>query len=569
MKIYILIALTLFQLIIFSEKTYAGGGLTGGSTEITQILNNGELLLIDSSEAITAVSTAAEQIDSIIFRPLQTMLITIAQQQAADDILGWVNGNGISDSLIISKPEEYIKKQGVGAIKDAISNLPSDSVFGDSIFSSLMEQTKNDDLDLKTVLADLSTSDEASIIQDSMCDNETLTQLAIEAVQDSEGNYSDTDVATKRNELYDYACNGDPKTDPEIATRLSDLGSQNNSLGGWDRWLCTTGGNCNQYTQVTKAKEKAAILAEEERARAHDEIYLGAGPISQRNCLRKAPVTEEGQVATCLEYETLTPGKTVANSLNSAANSGLDRLTNLMEGGLTGMLTSLAISKLTGGVNAVIREAQSSGSNTGTTVSTKSAPKQDLAGDASTKKSVTSPMIKMLESLDDTLTKVQDVDQEYLGKVTKYANDISAGRECYDALVDNRLKQIPSIDLRNDPKVVEAYSFYDNRQGKIEAAQTKINAELAKIVAGKVQIDAATLKINNSNSTQEMSTIYDEFSAAYDNAKYPTLQTLGARKGEINKGEAEIKDDEETIDKYKNTCTQMGGGGGTQDPGGA
>jgi hypothetical protein len=567
MKIYILIACTFFQLFTFSERVYAGGGLTGGSTEITQILNNGELLLIDAADAVTSVSTAASQIDSIIFRPLQTMLITIAQQQAADDILSWVNGGTQGNSLVISNPEKYMKNQGLGVVKQALNDIPSDSVFGDSIFSSLTSEYR--DIDLGTQLANLSSSDEASIIQDSMCDDGTLTELAINAIADDNGNYSNADLTAEKTKLYNYACAGDPKKDPEVATRLADLGKQNASIGGWDRWLCTTGGNCNQYTQVTKARN---VVAEKEKARQEfisKEIFLGAGPVSQTNCLEYAPTANEDEEPVCIEYETLTPGKTVANSLNSAANSGLDRLTNLMEGGLTGLLTSLAISKLTGGVNAAIKASQS-GSNTGSTVTTKAAPKQDLAGDPSTKKSVTNPMTKMLDSNDETLTKVQNVDQEYLGEVTKYANDIDAGRACYDALVDSGLKQVPPVDLRNDPKVIEAYAFYDDRQSKIEAAREKINAELQKIDQGKILIDATKVKIANSNSTQEMSTIYDEFSNAYDDAKYPNMQTLGTRQGEINKGEAEIKDDKDNIDKYKNTCTQMGGnGGGTQDPGGA
>jgi hypothetical protein len=525
-----------------------------GALEPTQILNLAELGGINLSDAATAISTDLEMVDTTIFRPLQTALITAAQQEAANQIIGWVNGGTQSDSLIIANPEKYIRDQGITAVKGAIKNIPVDSAYGGTIFQSILDQYQ-DAGGIKEKLAALSQSNIPSVIQENMCDDSSLTNLALQDVQDATGNYVASELATRKAELFNYACNGDPETDPDLAARLEDLNDQNPSIGGWDSWLAITGGD-NEFTHTQKSLDAAEEYNATREDLATKEIYDQAGPISQTVCDNPAQTGSVGGVAECLgDILTINPGEVVSGALNNAANAGIDRLTNLMEGGFSDLLISVAINKLSSGINSSLSGMSTTNgtSNTASTVNSNSTPRQDLLGNTQAKSNITGPMQRMFDSNNDKFSSLDSLDRSYLGEINAYGSKIDAGRACYDNLIQTQ------VAVPTDPQVIEAYAFYDDRQKKIDAAKAIILPELAKIAEAKKLMADTIAAVNNSNSTTEISTIYTDYINKMDNGNYPTTKTEGIRKGQYSKDKSEAKSDQENIDKYNNTCIQKGG----------
>jgi hypothetical protein len=273
----------------------------------------------------------------------------------------------------------------------------------------------------------------------------------------------------------------------------------------------------------------------------------------------------------CLEKVTLSPGDTIGTILERSANSGIDRLTNLTQGGLTGLITTIAMNKLAKGLNTAFTEIEQTvsgstggGSNTGAVVTKKSPVVQDLAGETDTKKSILSPMMAQLNNFSEGLDTARTAIQAYLVDVNAYESRISSGRTCYDSLVGNNLT------TPENPQVTAAYDFYNDRQAKIDAIKNPLLAELKKVSDAKKLIADTTAELNSSNSTQEISSIFNAYMTKVNGSDYPDTRTAAQREGERRKSKTEADADKD-VDKFQATCDQLGGGnngGGYSGPGG-
>ena len=263
-------------------------GLVAGALEPTQILNNIELGAIFGEEGITSFSTAALSVNDLIAKPIISGLISSAQQQASQSILDWANGGFEGQPLIVGNPEKFIRDAGLKEVRSALSQVPTGG-YGDSIFNSIVSQYKNTG-DIGTQIKTLSASNIPSIIQKSVCTDATLTSLAMQDVGNSDGTYVQAELASRKNQLFNYACVGNPSTDPNVAARLTDLSKQRPNLGGWDLWLTTTGGD-NSYVATQKVSQAVAVSNNNKKDLAVKDIFGGgAGAVSAKKCVRYAEV---------------------------------------------------------------------------------------------------------------------------------------------------------------------------------------------------------------------------------------------------------------------------------------
>ncbi len=564
MKKYLNVFLVLGLISSFIGQVFASGAIAG-ATEITQLLNNGELLGVNVSSGATAISSNISAVDATIGRPLVTMMINTAQQKAAKDIVSWANGGFKGDPLIISDPGKYIGDAALAQVKLGLGSLPKNSPYSDSIFNSLVGQYKDSE-DLGAKINSITQSNIPSLVQKNFCTDSSLTENAVASLGGDMASIDPKALQQKKKELKDYACNGNPNTDQKLAARLTDIQSQNASVGGWDSWLAKTGGD-NAYTKKVLATNEINAKAAAEKDKAQKEIYQGAGPVSQTKCLKTSTVTKTGETPICEPGQkvTLTPGKTVASSLDRSANSGIDRLTRLQGEGLAAFIMEKAMSSLVSGLNSAFNGSQggsSSGSNNNqtTTVTSKSPPTQDLAGDEDTKTAITSPVFKMLENSQSTFDSLESVDTEYLAEVNTYATKIASGKSCYDSLIENKTV------TPDNPQVVAAYSFYEDRQNRIDIVKSALTQELKKLANATQLITTTKTKLKETNSSEEINTLYNNYTKEVEKGEYPTIETLGKRKGEYSKTKADIKNDKD-VDTYQTTCNQMGGN--SNDNGGA
>lgn len=557
---YTLVALTL--LLQLSSVTNArAASLVAGALEPTQWLNQFQLLFINAADYYASVQQAMSTYDTTIGRPLATAMITVAQQQAASDIINWANGNFTENSLIIADPEKYIKDQGLAAARSALRDIPVESIYGGTIFESIYQQYRDTDgSTLEEKLASIARSEVPGLIQENLCNDEEITRLALQDVENNDGTYAIDELNARKEELYAYACEGDPN-DPDQAQKLSDLNEQNSSIGGWDAFgaLITD----NAYTKKTLSLNEVKAKVDTEKDQTDKDLHYGTGPASKTDCFEISDNVAEGEEPYCTDEQITTPSKSVDTALSAAANSGLERLTNLTEGGLTSLLTTMAIQKLTKGLRAeFIDESKKVNVSTGGTSVTKPR-KPDLLGDPRTKASILSPLIKQLDSFATSLLSLKETDKTYLSDLVTYESAVEASRSCYDSLID------AGTLTPEDPKAIEAYEVFDNRQEKIDRVRATIVPELKKIDDAKKLVDDTRAKLDKASSTTEINEIYGDYTYALDINKYPDNQADAQRRGEYMKNKNDSKADISPPQDAKDTtrtvyflgkqCQQLGG----------
>lgn len=554
------LTLLIISALQFSSIKSAHATAVIGATFPQQILEMGQSFIRNIAANSTAISTNLDMVNNTILKPISTGLINVAQQQVASDMLSWANGGFEGNPLIISNPEQYIKNQGLLEVKGALNSIPTDSIFGDSIFNEIASQYTNNDI--KSQLQSLSKSNIPNLIQQSMCSDEALSSLALKDVQDADGNYDQTELTNRKTQLYNYACQGNPDTDPAVASKLMDLSTQRPELGGWDKWLATTGGD-NTYTKVAKAVPLAAKAELERKQFKKDDIFLGQKPSSQTKCTHyEDPVDGEDPKCTEGAEITTTPSDVVASAIEKAANSGLDRLTNLTGEGLSSLIVGLAFTKLTSGINK--SPAATKASNNAKVIKARTPPKQDLVGDPTRKTEVRNPMSKQFDYYSSVLSDLENVDQPYLSDVNAYESKVSTGRACYRSLVSS------GSLTDQDSRFTGAMNFYSGRQSKIDNIKNTLNPEISKINEAKSLVSSTKGLIAASNSTEEISSIFNDYSAKIDSGNYPIAQGVATRKADYIKNKTDSEQDTE-IGSYQSRCESLqssGSGGGDNGNGG-
>ena len=526
------ISIYIFFISLFVPLHVHAGAAGGGSTEITQILNNVQLVPINISSAVSAVATNGTFINDTILGPIANALISNALKSVSNDILSWVSGGfGGSDPLIIADPESFIKNKGLDAIKASLTGIPTDSAFGDSIFNSILNQYKGSN-DLNTTLANLSKSASPSRLQDKLCTQTMLTSLALEAVRKADGSYDAQELATEEANIWSYACVGDAATDQQVAKRVKDIGQQKPSVDGWDGLFAVI--DDSEFRRTELAKEVAAEKKEAEEDITSKEIFDGAGPVSERECTSFSSIVNIGQDPTCLNWITSTPGEQVASTLSEALTAGTKRLENIMgAGSLTGMLQGLAISAITSGIKKALNNSGSGVKyNIATTLPSSRPVEQDLVDDPRGKSEGLKPMNKQLTYYLKSLNELTTFNTNYLSDMNSYEAKVQAISNC-----------------------TQASSFYNERIARINTIKASITGEQAKIDAAKALISDTKTRLEETNSSQEQGTIFNAYMEAVEDNGYPDSQTVGERRSEYQKNKFEVDNDTD-LSNFTTTCNQ-------------
>jgi hypothetical protein len=549
---YIYTCIIILTAFVSMSHVYAGGAATGGSTFAQQVLQLAEEVPTNINSTITATQQTLETTKIVALDPIANGIISSVQDQAASDLLSWANGGFKGSPLIITNPERYIKDQGLARAKLSLGYLPSNSIYGDSIFNNLVDQYK--DKGLKTKLEELSQSNIPSIVQNNICSDQALTDLALKDVRSGDGSYSQAALAARKNELYNYACTGNPKTDQGLAQRLSDLNAQNPSIGGWDSWLATTNGD-NRKNKQALASQVVATEVEDVKGLTKEELYNGLNAISQRECLIYQKDIDGNATQTCEEWATLTPGDSVQDAISKAGTASFDRLANIMgSGALTSFLTTLAVSKISQGLNSAVTSAVKSSatgqSNTSSIITARAVYVQDLIGDPTRKTEFLRPILKQLTYYLTTLDSLEATDRSYLTDMNSYESKIAQGRSCYDSVV------AANYVSGADSQVTSAYTFYADRQSRVNTVRNTVTPELKLITEARGFVNDTITKINASNSMQEISVIFNNYMMINENKNYPTTMEEGLRRGEYIRNQSDSSRDTSMTD-YQNTCNQI------------
>lgn len=535
---YILSIVTGISLVMTPTYVKAAGA-GDAATLSTQIIQLGEFIPTTIASMGTQASTIENTIYNTIIKPLQNQLINAAIQRASNDIISWANGGFNGEPMIISNPEKYIRDSGLKQVRISLNLIPEGTSFGDSIFKSFARKYSFESSDMKTKLAQLSRDDMPSIVRKRNCNDEMLTMLATRQIEAGGGTFDNNEVVRLKNELNAYICEGDIN-DPEVIARLNDLEENNPSSSGWDGWLCETMGNCNDYVKSTKIALEIAQAKDTKERLEERELFDGLNAVSQKKCIKSAE-SSDGVDPECVEWAVATPGDVVTSMITTSVNAGPNRLSNLPGEGLGAFVEAFATQYITNGINEAISSAAGSNSNNSSQVISPRAIKPDLNGDPSMKKDIVDPMNAQFKAYRNTLTNIENIDQDFLSEIAKYEQKIQTGSQCY-----------ATSGGSSSPGAL----FFKDRQSRIDQVRESINAELSKITGARAFLIETMAKIEASQSTQEITDIYKAFTAAIISRGYPTTQSEGARSAEYQRVKAQISQDKE-VTTYLNQCAQM------------
>lgn len=539
------IAITCLLIVVNSQKVSAGGA-GGGSLEITQNLNRIILLAQKISSQATALNTQYDMIKNTILDPIANGLIAVSLQTSSDNILSWVNGGMDGNPLIISNPEQYIKNEGLREVRKALATIPQDGAFSGSIFNSLVGAYK--DTSVAERLGEQSKSGLPTEVQETMCTDEKLTSLANERATDNDGILDQETALVEKEYLYGYACSCDPQNDADCATKLMDLYAQRPSLGGSRAWLRLTSGD-NAAVKTMQAQNIIRAEVEKQKDLAIKELFNGLGTISEKKCIREETDLTGGTF--CAEQAVLTPGKAVQSGLNLASTVGVDRLANCQGSGcISSLLTGFLDRTLFKGLNQGLASLTGGSSNVSQTTNSSVPLKQDLAGDPDKKTELVSTIMKQIDFHSTTVANLEAIDSNYLSAIAVFENKITRVRSCFSNLVSS------GIASGGDSRVTAAYDYYNDRKNRIDATKSLLAEDATKINAARQLIADTTSKLNSSQSSQEISNIFNTYSKNYTSQGLPTSSMEAQREQDRARDEHEASNDT-AGDSHLDTCSQI------------
>lgn len=560
-----------------------------GQFIISQATRIGQFAKETITAASNVVGDAASSFNSIqqnIIRPVQDALMIASVISSSNKIKTLVLGSvGGQTSLLITNPQFYLKQQGVNSLKISVGSVATaNGVYSNSILNSIVLNSRVNS-DPSGALANCANSSIPSTIQKNLCEDSQLTKIAINDVMASDGSYILSTMTARKAEIYNKLCIGNPATDKALAQALTTAGKQTGA-GGWDTWLATTGGD-NEYAKTNNclaiaAQQQAAMVA----AKAAD-LQRGNGIISKTECLMKVtnPATGEQD---CVEESITQAGYQLSEAFKTAIGAPLQTIMSSIgtgAGGFGASLTSLLsnIGQLLGSVNSIrnsvnsiqgsaaiissnlggtggdprlqitlkgqtapgtLLTVTSTSTNPNTPVTSTSA-EQDLAGNPM-KTQLTNPIFDQLNKHLATLSTLKTTDNQYLTAIAEYTSYIEGVRSCYQGLVTSFPQKtfapvngpgyyagqtFPS--LANDQRVIEALAYYATKKTSTDKLKTDITTELSLVDQTKTLVTTTQTSIANSNSTQEISTLFDTYNTTVTNRNLPSFFTGTLRDADI------------------------------------
>lgn len=583
-----------FTLIIFSGTTrpsFAGaGGIVFDPSNLGQMLKEFPVELKNLASTVSteltsktgAIQQTLSTLNQTVFRPAQDALTLYTTLSSSEKIKNLVLGGvGGQTSLLIQNPERYIKQKGVESLKLNVGHISqADGIYSNSILDSVV-QSARERSDTAGTLASLSRSSLPKTIQNDICEDSKLENLAMGYVTDADGNYDLVALRDKKAELETSLCNGDPN-DPNnkgLAEALTVLGQETNA-GGWDKLLAKTSGE-NSFTKERRALSLIEKERETKEAAKNLDYSLGKGVISKTACLVKIPNEVTGG-EDCIESVIEQTGDQLNTALSDAIKAPLDLIKNSYGtggfagafGGLITNVTSIlgSVNSIRSSVNSVTGQLQGITSSAemltrggdaslqitsqggtsqgpGTTPTQPTTPVntpqttgsyvQDLAGNASTKKNLIGSIMNPLKSHLDALIALERSDARYLQEITKYNGYIEGVNTCYRGLINNYPSEIlyevrnrytnsllfsetTFSSLNQNSDVIAGLQYYTTKKNESDTLRSTVTSEIASINTTRTLINTTKTTIENSNSTEEILDTFSSYTDTINNNDLPS-----------------------------------------------
>lgn len=524
----------------------------------TQIASLGKEAITSSASLTTSVNTTLMQVDQLILKPMRDAMTLISIAQSGKNIQNLISGSLGTDKLLVDNPLKLFNDSMTEVRLGAISEIAaSGGPFADSIMGTLFEDAKFESLDLGAKLSAINTSSIPAMMSAKICDNDAfLTSL----VTDNGAQTAD-EIEAKKTEIYNFACSASPN-DNEQAAKLIALNEQNpqilnssdnNSQTIGDGFYDLTVRGNNQYTKSALSIVQTDLDAKkkEEQVKA-DVNVVGGGIKSLTECIRRAqplPGMNPDQ-APCLETSVIQTSSVLNDQFKDALGAPLQTLISSFGTGAGGLIgtafnaislfqgISSSIGSLTGGSGG----GGSGGSSTGLAatfnnpliVKVNQTPTPDLATNPQAKATITETPAKHLGTHLNVLSTLSSTDQSFLTAISGYQGQINSMKSCF-------INVGTEFEATSSPRITAAVNYANSLTNNNNTLKAKIDNELSLIATTRTLISETQTKINNSESTQEILDIFNDYLNTVTSKGLPSMTSGGTRDAELigYKSEAE------------------------------
>ncbi len=534
----------------------------------TQLPQYAKDIINTAANVATQANTYYTYLQSSVLDPLANALIIATQIQQQNNTINLITGSLGGNSLLVQNPEQWVQNKGLNSVRVNIGDVSQQNgTYSSSILGSVINSYRGTS-NLTSVLGSLGNSSIPNIVQNNLCKDASLSNVAKNDVMKSDGTYDLEAYQNRKQDLFNSLCVGNPTINIPLARKLEAVGKQRPDIAGTDSLLAVSFGD-NEYNRSVKSQVAIAEDKARKEKAAIDELNRNGGIANATKCDQFAQMDGSDAANIPCRTESVTNTGSVLNNAFQESVSG--NLKKLMETFGPGAGKSI------GSILSLVFSARSlSNPSDSTPVKQNAVQIQDLT-DPAKKKEITTNTSEPLKAHLASLNSLESIEGRYVSALSAYEDNVRTVQMCYEQIVkDNPDNQ----NVRNDQRIIAALTFTANKIADIVARKAPSIKTLNSITAARVIINDTLISIASSQSTEEVLSLFNN----YQQQDIPSLSMASIRESEFITFKDSL-DDEITLATVKltsltNECAEIrqsysqqnnqsnGGNGGGGDGGG-
>lgn len=506
----------------------------------TQIPQYAKDIINTAANVATQVNTYYTFLQSSVLDPLATALVIATQLQQQNNTINLITGSLGGNSLLVQNPEQWIKNKGLNSVRINIGDVSQQNgTYSSSILGSIIN-TYRGSSDLRSTLNSLGNSSIPNIVQNNLCKDTSLSNVAKNDVMKSDGTYDLEAFQNRKQDLFNSLCVGNPSVNIQLGQRLTAVGKQRPDVAGMDSLLAVSFGD-NEYSRSVKAQTAIAKEKEAKEEAAINDLNRGGGIASATKCDQPVAAEESGISNIPCRIELITNAGSILNDAFLESVNG--SLKNGLEGIGPGAGQNLAsLLRIFTSARGLLNPSDK------TPVGT-SPPAQDITSPAEQKETsdfVRSPLKAHLSSLNS----LENTERGFSAELSAYQNTIQSVQKCYEDLVKDY------NNAGGDPRVISALGFTSGKLTVIANTKTESTKNLNSINTTRTLINDTLVSVSASNSTMEITRLFTDYQKKIEDQRLPSLSSAPRREGDISTFRGDIVQETNSLGTIPALTTQ-------------
>ncbi len=528
----------------------------------TQIPQFAKDIINTASNLATQSNTYFTYLQQSVLDPLANALIIVTQIQQQKNTINLITGSLGGNSLLIQNPGQWVQNKGLNSVRVNIGDISQQNgTYSSSILGSVINSYRGTS-NLTNVLSSLGNSSIPNIVQNNLCKDASLSNVAKNDVMKSDGTYDLEAYQNRKQDLFNSLCVGNPTINIPLARKLEAVGKQRPDIAGPDSLLAVSFGD-NEYNRSVRTQVAIAQNKKKEEDAAEADLNRGGGIASATRC--DQPATADGSdIANipCRVESITNTGSALNSAFQEAINAPLKKLMEAFGPGAGKSIASI--------LSLVSSARQLDNAFDGTPSGSTAVQISDLTDPAQQKQtsgSASAPLQAHLASL----SPLENTERDFIAQLSAYKNSVQAVQVCYEKLEED-------FNLKNDPRVISALSFTSNKLIVIGSMQEMSTKNLNSIGTTRTLINDTLLSMGASQSTGEIIALFNDYQKKIDTPPgLPGISTASIREGDLITFKSDVSQETSstgTITALNTQCAQIrqsyeqsnqsgGDGGGT------